>query len=133
LQKGTTIANPATYLYRVAVNTTLDAVRRARRDSILVDGVVGEEESVVGEAMLVAATPEDDAITTDLLVHVRSCMAGLGDNRRRAVGLHLQGFTTREIGGLMGWTEAKARNLVYRGLHSLRERLKAEGIEYEGH
>lgn len=31
----------------------------------------------------------------------------------------------------MGWTEPKARNLIYRGLEDLRETLRAEGIEYE--
>jgi len=31
----------------------------------------------------------------------------------------------------MDWSEAKARNLVYRGVKSLRDRLKTEGIEYD--
>jgi hypothetical protein len=32
----------------------------------------------------------------------------------------------------MGWTEAKARNLVYRGLADLRLRLRAMGIDGPG-
>jgi Fe2+ transport system protein FeoA len=31
----------------------------------------------------------------------------------------------------MGWTEAKTRNLLYRGLDDLRRRLTAMGIEPE--
>ena len=42
-------------------------------------------------------------------------------NRRRAVGLHLRGFTSTEIAQLLGWTEPKARNLTHRGLKDLRE------------
>ncbi len=137
MRKGTSIENPATYLYRVAVNTTLDAMRRvrARREETMPDPGLGAgsggEEGVVPELATITKTPEDHAITGNLLTHVRSCMEDLGDNRRRAVGLHLQGFSTREIGELMDWSEAKARNLVYRGVKSLRDRLKTEGIEYD--
>jgi DNA-directed RNA polymerase specialized sigma24 family protein len=55
----------------------------------------------------------------------------LPDNRRRAVGLHLEGLTSQEIADLLGWSEPKARNLVYRGLKDVREQLQAEGIDYE--
>jgi DNA-directed RNA polymerase specialized sigma24 family protein len=40
--------------------------------------------------------------------------------RAEVLGLYLQGFTTAEIGSLLGWTEAKARNIVYRSLEALR-------------
>ena len=36
-----------------------------------------------------------------------------------------------EIADLMGWTEAKTRNLLYRGLADLRERLAAEGVGWD--
>jgi DNA-directed RNA polymerase specialized sigma24 family protein len=40
-------------------------------------------------------------------------------------------MTSQEIADLMGWSEARARNLTYRGLKTLRDDLKAEGIDYE--
>jgi RNA polymerase sigma-70 factor (ECF subfamily) len=43
----------------------------------------------------------------------------------------LQGLNTAEIGELMGWSEAKARNLVYRGLDDVRSQLRAHGLDYE--
>jgi DNA-directed RNA polymerase specialized sigma24 family protein len=55
----------------------------------------------------------------------------LSDNRRRAVGLYLEGMASQEIATLLGWSEPKARNLLYRGLSDLRAQLRAEGIEYE--
>jgi RNA polymerase sigma-70 factor (ECF subfamily) len=64
---------------------------------------------------------------------VRTALAGLQENRRRAVGMHLQGMTTEEIGRMAGWTEAKARNLVYRGLSDLRKELKGMGVDVETH
>jgi DNA-directed RNA polymerase specialized sigma24 family protein len=51
-------------------------------------------------------------------------MARLPDRRRTAVGLHLEGLTTQEIADLLGWSEPKARNLVYRGLNDVRQSLK---------
>ena len=40
-------------------------------------------------------------------------------------------MTTREIADLSGWTEPKARNLVYRGLSVVRAHLRAGGLEFE--
>jgi RNA polymerase sigma-70 factor (ECF subfamily) len=45
--------------------------------------------------------------------------------------MHLAGYPREEIARLMGWTEAKTRNLLYRGLADLRERLTAEGIGWD--
>jgi DNA-directed RNA polymerase specialized sigma24 family protein len=38
-------------------------------------------------------------------------------------------MTTAEIGEILGWSEAKSRNLVHRGLKDLRRELRAEGID----
>lgn len=69
--------------------------------------------------------PDRVAARSEVLTKVKSALAL---NRRRAVGLHLQGFTSHEIGDLLGWTEAKARNLTHRGLRDLRTRLKGLGV-----
>jgi DNA-directed RNA polymerase specialized sigma24 family protein len=55
----------------------------------------------------------------------------LATRRRRAVGLHLQGLSASEVGRVMGWSEPKARNLVYRGLKDLRRELKEMGIDHD--
>ena len=61
---------------------------------------------------------------------MRAALTRLSKNRRVAVGLHFQGMTTVEIGDLLGWSEAKARNLVHRGLKDLRRQLGAEKTGY---
>jgi RNA polymerase sigma-70 factor (ECF subfamily) len=117
------IANPASYLYSVAVTATIDAVRRvkARREEQLDSAREG-----VGRE---GASPERAAEHQRVLEKIEQVLSGLPDDRHRPVALYLQGFGTREIGDLLGWSEAKARNLTYRGLNDLRARLKAEGIE----
>jgi RNA polymerase sigma-70 factor (ECF subfamily) len=51
-------------------------------------------------------------------------------SRRPVVRMHLLGHSREEIAKLLGWSEAKTRNLLYRGLADLRERLMAEGIQW---
>ncbi len=135
LTSGRKIRNPSSYLYRVAVNATLDALRqvRARREESL--GTVGDDWPTVAGKIAMSPTrqptPEEDAAANQALDHAERCLGELVPNRRRAVGLHLQGFTSAEIGDLAGWSESKARNLVYRGLADLRACLARKGVEYE--
>jgi RNA polymerase sigma-70 factor (ECF subfamily) len=42
--------------------------------------------------------------------------------------MHLAGYERHEIAELLGWTEAKTRNLLYRGLADLRQVLDSWGI-----
>ena len=52
-------------------------------------------------------------------------------SRRPVVKMYLTGHPREEIAELMGWTEGKTRNLLYRGLADLRERLQAMGVGWE--
>jgi RNA polymerase sigma factor (sigma-70 family) len=139
LQAETKIENPASYLYKVAWTATLDAVRRvtARREEQLrlLEDRSADESASAGPAHEVPTdqerSPETLAERRLLLRRVEASLARLPEDRRRAVGLHLRGFTPPEIAQLLSWSESKARSLAYRGLGDLRERLAAEGIEYE--
>lgn len=114
------------YVYRVVATSALDSIRqiKERREEQL------EMENVSGISDR-APSPEDVAVHQSLVAKVRELIAKLGTNRARAVKLHLQGFTSVEIGELHGWTEAKARNLTYRGLDDLRMLLRGAGIDRE--
>jgi len=74
-------------------------------------------------------SPEALAASNLLLGRIEKALGTLPENRRRAVALHLQGFTTHEVADLLGFREPKARNLVYRGLKSLQLALREEGFE----
>lgn len=52
---------------------------------------------------------------------------GLLTERRVAVRLHLEGKDRAEIAALTGWSEAKTRNLLYRGLADLKAILTGGG------
>jgi RNA polymerase sigma-70 factor, ECF subfamily len=125
------------YIYRIVVSVTINAIRRAkaRREEQLRLAEDDEDENA-GEAqpIILAAgaenSPEAKAEREELLRKVEEAMARLPESRRLAVGLHLKGMTTDEIADLMGWSEPKARNLVYRGLKDLRGELRSAGVEY---
>jgi RNA polymerase sigma factor (sigma-70 family) len=125
------------YIYRIVVSVTINAIRRAkarREEQLRLAGDYEDED--VGEAQPIVLTagaensPETQAEREELLRKVEEAIASLPEGRRLAVGLHLKGLTTDEIADLMEWSEPKARNLVYRGLKELRGKLRAAGIEY---
>ena len=132
LQREKELIDPASYIYRIAVTTTIDAVRRvnARREEQL--KLPDEDEKRTPAHLAADAIQQPDAVTErrELMSAVASAVASLAENRRRAVELHLQGLTLGEIADLLGWTEARSRNLVYRGMEDLREALRRRGIDY---
>jgi RNA polymerase sigma factor (sigma-70 family) len=123
----------SSYIYRVAVTTTIDAIRQARSRREKQLHAPGEETGDASFSRLVAGNPGPDRVAEGRIVleKVEGILGSFDPDRRRAVGLLLQGMNTTEIGNLMQWSEPKARNLVYRGLHELRKRLRAQGIDYE--
>lgn len=116
------------YIYRIGVTTAIDAVRkaRARREEQLADPVAGE-----GPEPVAAPPTWPEAVTRrrEAVAVVGGCLQRLADNRRRTVGLRLHGLTRSEIAELTGWTEAKIRNLVHRGLKELRDCCRAADID----
>jgi RNA polymerase sigma-70 factor (ECF subfamily) len=55
----------------------------------------------------------------------------LPPRRQPVVRMYLAGYNSTEIAGVFGWSEPKARNLLYRGLAELRDCLRAAGLTPE--
>ena len=135
LQAEREVTNYASYLYRIAATATIDAMRRvqARHEEqlhILMEQTADDGKSMIARAP-VRDSPEHLAESREAIRKVMSAVAKLPDEQRRAVGLYLQGMTSQDVADLMGWTEPKSRNLIYRGLKELRNSLREEGIDYE--
>lgn len=117
------------YLYRTAVSAALDVIRRRRT------GRAAQHTTIDGSsdpALVQPATPEHAVEEAEVRAEIERAVDSLVASRRPVVRMYLAGYSREEIAELLGWTEAKTRNLLYRGLADLRERLTARGIHPEG-
>lgn len=99
------------WLIRIARNAHLDTLRQQHRRGT----------DVASDAPEPAIDPSDDEVV------LRSLIDGLPDTQRDAIQLRFAaGLTAREIGGVLGMTEAAAQKQVERGLHALKEAYGAD-------
>jgi len=115
------------YLWRTAHSVVVDEIRRrGRRPEVPVDErfirctAAGEKEG-----------PEAVAAMSRLSGALHACLQGLALARRRAVALHLLGYSIVETAELCGWARKRAENLVYRGMSDLRACLRSKGYDHE--
>ena len=112
---------PRKYLVRAAYSATIDEIRRRRvrahdvPNSAAID-TVGDE-----------AHPEQTMQQADLGRDIQDCLAGVTEDRRRAVTLHLLGYDRQEIAAALQRPGKSTDNLIYRGLDDLRRCLRGKG------
>jgi len=114
----------AAYVHRTAVSAALDIIRRRRSESRFGDELA-EDMSASNDPSLDAQRGLEIA---ELEAGVAQIVETLAPARRPVVRMYLQGYAREEIAELLGWTEGKTRNLLYRGLADLRSKLAAKGL-----
>ena len=119
----------SSYVYRTAVSAALDLLRRRRAHH----AEPLEPDDEPGEASRVSEPvgPAEDLAQSELAEEIARAVDTIAPARRPVVRMHLAGYPRDEIAAMLGWSEAKTRNLLYRGLADLRERLTARGIGWE--
>ena len=130
LGRESELRHPASYLRRVVTTATIDAIRRvrARREDPLVTRAEEPSNPVAVDPVSADPSPEGTVAGAQTGALIVECLEELSENRGLAVKLYLQGFNYQEVADLLGWSEAKARNLVSRGMRDLRELLQAHGV-----
>jgi RNA polymerase sigma factor (sigma-70 family) len=118
----------SSYLYNVATTAALDLLRRRRAYGA--DRTEDVYESV--DLRAASPSPNDDVEANELTSQVDAALETLSLERRVAVRFHLTGYDREDIAQSLGWSEAKTRNLLYRGLDDLRRRLAAMGVAPTG-
>lgn len=115
----------ASYIYRAAISASIDLIRRRRarrNDTRSLDDEM-DDDAPESRQRADAALDEDEVAR---MVH--RALALLAEPRRAVVRMHLAGYDRYEIADLLGWSEPKTRNLLYRGLADLRRILQSWGI-----
>lgn len=105
----------SSYIMRVVNSVVIDHIRSARRQTKLLD---------VEKANLDPLDQVEDAENNVLLMEA---ISQLSASRQRAVRLFLLELDIAEIASMCGWTEAKTRNLVYRGISDTKDILRTKG------
>jgi RNA polymerase sigma factor (sigma-70 family) len=123
------LQSPTSYVYKTAVSAAIDVIRRQRSER------VRNTISLEGDAPVLETAPTAQAELegSELAEQVARAVESIPASRRPAVRMYLAGYAREDIAELMGWSEAKTRNLVYRGLDDLRRELTAMGIGWEAH
>ncbi|HET9179368.1 MAG TPA: sigma-70 family RNA polymerase sigma factor [Terriglobia bacterium] len=114
-----------TWLYRIATNLALNAIRNARGRQH--QGGNGRPED--GETPLEFTDPkasvEQELIETDRGRMIREAIEALPENQRAAVILHkYQDVDYRQIAGILKVSESAVKSLLFRAYETLRARLE---------
>jgi len=117
----------ASYVYRVAVSAAVDLLRRRRARGAEQTVALDETDEPVSDH----SDPSQSVEESELSAQVARAIESITPSRRPVVRMYLAGYSGEEVTQVMGWSEAKTRNLLYRGLADLRERLKEMGIRWE--
>lgn len=127
-ERGEQIAAlPTSYVYRASISAALDLLRRRRTQAQELSVPLEESDHQSKHT----DGPEQDIAEAELADTVAAAVETIPASRRPVVRMYLAGYPREEIAALLGWSEAKTRNLLYRGLDDLREKLKASGIGVE--
>ena len=120
-------ANPH-YMYRAAVSASLDIIRRRRTAKSMAAPLDAVHDSALADPR---ASADGLLALQELTAAVHDALGLLAESRRGVVRMYLAGYDRFEIADLLGWTEGKTRNLLYRGLEDLRGILASRGITRE--
>jgi RNA polymerase sigma-70 factor (ECF subfamily) len=111
------------YIYQTAMSAVSDLLRR-RRQSPNED----LEATTEAERMEWTGGPDADLDASELGGQVARALGRLETAKRAVVRMYLAGYPQREIEALLGWSEGKTRNVLYRALGELRNALRSQGI-----
>jgi RNA polymerase sigma-70 factor (ECF subfamily) len=117
----------SSWLYRIALNTCRDRLRRRRaRPQVSLDEVDEAREFAAGFG---GPTAFELVEARDLARTVQEAMAGLPDEQREVIALkEYQGLTFVEIAEATGVPVSTVKTRLYRGLGRLRHQLEQQGL-----
>jgi len=126
LDKFESRANFGTWLHRVAVNSALDHLRRARRREEDPQGLPREEDvQPLSSIPSASPTPERLLLGDELKRKLNGAMSELSVQERAAfVMRHFEGCSIEEIGRALGVRGNTAKNTVFRAVRKVRQVLQ---------
>lgn len=117
-----------TWLYRIATNLALNAIRDRRAEPVVLETAL-ETGTETGSPLERAAdgrpTVEERLAESDRQRFIREAIEALPEKQRAAVILHkYQEIDYRQIAGILKVSESAVKSLLFRAYESLRARLE---------
>lgn len=119
-------AEKPSYIHRTVMSAAVDLIRRRRGNEEGAAPTV--RQAAVESAAPAGQRPDRAAESSDVVDRINGAINELSDARRPLVRMYLAGYQIEEMARRLGWTEPKTRNLLYRGLAELRQRLVLLGV-----
>ncbi len=113
-----------TWLYRIVVNLSLNRIRRNK--------ALARREVALDDASTLASPHPHDAYDADRRELLERALHELPTLQRAAVILrHLNGFSTRQVSGILRCSEGSVKTHLHRGLKKLKAKLEFLNEEIE--
>ncbi len=114
-----------TWLYRIATNLALNAIRDAKGRGRQEGNGSAEDGETPFEYVDPKASVEQQMIETDRGRMIREAIEALPENQRAAIILHkYQDVDYRQIAGILKVSESAVKSLLFRAYETLRARLE---------
>ena len=118
----------SSWIGRIGANCSVDLLRRKKRTretlSLEDDSVSHPPDATDG------ADPERTAGNREVRARIEEAVAGLSPKQRLIFTLrHYEGYTTREIAGLVDVTEGSVKTHLFRAVEALRRKLSRVALE----
>jgi RNA polymerase sigma-70 factor (ECF subfamily) len=118
-------ANFGTWLYRIAVNCSLDLKRKRRPEMEHREAEDPEGSEVVAQVASVAPAPDRLLLSAEVGGRVQKALGELSPMERAAFLLrHFEGLSIEEIGQTLGLRTSATKNTVFRAVRKLRRALE---------
>lgn len=114
-----------TWLYRIATNLALNALRDRREAEMPAESASGEGDPPEARIVDSRPTAEQSLILSERERAIRQAVESLPDNQRAAVILHkYQEVDYRQIARILDVSESAVKSLLFRAYETLRARLE---------
>src|SRR5262249_57108508 len=99
----------ASFVYRVAVSAAVDLLRRRRARGAEQTVALDETQEPIADHSDPARSVEESELSAQLARAIET----ITPSRRPVVRMYLAGYSREEVAKVMGWSEAKTRDLLY--------------------
>jgi RNA polymerase sigma-70 factor (ECF subfamily) len=114
-----------TWLYRITANTSIDALRRRRREEGRSDSLDDETASPSRRLATNDPTPDRLLFSTEVKARLQVALDGLTEMERSAfVMRHFENFPLAEISQILNLKESATKQAVFRAVKKIRRTLE---------